>query len=114
ALAASNEPLARARLLPAAVEVLVAADRIDEARGMARELADIAARYATDILAAMAAHAQGTVALAAGDPGTAIARLRPAFATWRRAGAPYIAARIRVAIGLACRALADEDCARLE
>lgn len=33
---------------------------------------------------------------------------------WHQVGAPYIAARLRVLVGLACRALGDEDGAGLE
>ena len=40
--------------------------------------------------------------------------LRPAWATWRDLEAPYEAARVRVAVGLACRLLGDEDGAALE
>jgi DNA-binding CsgD family transcriptional regulator len=62
----------------------------------------------------MAAHARGAVALAESEPQAALAPLRRAFEVWHEAGAPFIAARLRVLIGLACRALGDEDGARLE
>jgi ATP/maltotriose-dependent transcriptional regulator MalT len=56
----------------------------------------------------------GLVLLAEGDPLAALGVLRPAWATWRDLEAPYEAARTRVAVGDACRRLADEDGAMLE
>jgi DNA-binding NarL/FixJ family response regulator len=43
-----------------------------------------------------------------------LAVLRPAWTTWRDLEAPYEAARVRLALGLACRQLGDEDGATLE
>jgi hypothetical protein len=54
------------------------------------------------------------VDLAEGDAQAALGSLRRAFEVWQRIEAPYAAARVRVLIGLACRALADEDGAGLE
>ena len=108
------EPLARARLLPAAVEILIAAGAQDEAQEAASELQDIAARYATPVLGAIAAQARAEIALARADAIAALADLRAALSTWRRSHAPYIEARLRVRIGQACRMLGDEEGARLE
>jgi len=66
------------------------------------------------VLAAIAAHARGSVLLAKGEAGHALDALRPALAEWQRECAPYLAARVRVSVGLACRALGDEDGAALE
>jgi DNA-binding NarL/FixJ family response regulator len=54
------------------------------------------------------------VRLADGDARAALVDLRAAWAAWRELGAPYEAARARVGIGLACRALGDQDSAALE
>jgi len=40
--------------------------------------------------------------------------MRRAWRTWQELEAPYEAARARVLVGLACRALGDEDAAALE
>jgi len=40
--------------------------------------------------------------------------LRASFAVWQGVGAPYLAARLRVLVGQACRALGDDDGAELE
>jgi DNA-binding NarL/FixJ family response regulator len=62
----------------------------------------------------MAAHATGAVRLAAGDAEHAIEPLRRSFAIWQRAGAPYLAARIRVLIGDALGERGDDEGAELE
>jgi DNA-binding NarL/FixJ family response regulator len=114
ALTETGYPLARARLLPAAVEVLLAAGDTGAAAEAAAELDGIAATYGTQALRAAADHAQGAVRLAAGDPGAAATALRAAWRAWRELEAPYEAARTRLLLGLACRALGDEDAAAME
>ena len=104
----------RARVLPAFVEIMLAADELDAARMGADELETIARNFGTRILGAMAANARGAVRLAGGDPHGAIELLRYAFDVWHRAGAPYIAARIRVLLATAYRLLGDQDGAALE
>ncbi len=113
-LGATADPLRRAKVLPATVEVLLAAGRIDEARDASRELDGIAETFDTEALEAMAAGARGAVELADGDPRRALDSLRRAWELWQRLEAPYLAARVRVEMGAACRALGDEDGARLE
>jgi DNA-binding NarL/FixJ family response regulator len=79
-----------------------------------QRLEEIASRFESEILTAMASQARGLVALAVGDPATALGLLRTAFSVWREVGAPYIEARLRLLAGLACRALGDEEGARLD
>ena len=110
----SRDRMERARLLPAAVDIALAAGDVDDARGSCRELEHIAAEFGTDVLGAMAAHARGAVELAGGDAAAALGPLRHAFRVWHEAGAPYIAAKLRVLIARACRALGDRDTAKLE
>ena len=78
------------------------------------ELAQLSEQFESEVLSAIAAHARGTVLLARGEPQRALDAFRPALAVWQRVGAPYLAARVRVSAGLACRALGDEDGAALE
>ena len=52
--------------------------------------------------------------LAGGNPKEALIALRRSFHLWQEMGVPYEAARTRVLIGTACRALRDEDAAVLE
>ena len=114
ALSATNDRLHRARLLPAAVEIALAAGDIEDARRGARELEQIAADFGTEVLGAMAAHARGAVELAGGGAEAALEPLRRAFRVWHEVGAPYIAARLRVLIARACDALGDRDTGALE
>jgi DNA-binding NarL/FixJ family response regulator len=101
-------------LLPAAVEIALAAGDLEEARRAAGELEQIAADFGTEVLGAMAAHARGAVAIADGQAEAALEPLRRAFRVWHQVGAPYIAARLRVLVARACRALGDRDTAALE
>lgn len=110
----SQNPLRRLRFLPAQVEIMLATGRLEEAERAAEELEGVAATSGSEILRAIAARARGEVALTQGDARGAIAPLRSAFVVWQEIGAPYISATIRVRLGQACRALGDEEGARLE
>jgi DNA-binding CsgD family transcriptional regulator len=110
----SGDPLKRLGLLPAHVEIALVAGDVAGASDACRELEEIARTVDTGAPAALAAQARGAVELAEGDASSALAALRRAFETWQRIEAPYAAARVRLLIGLACRALGDEDGASLE
>ena len=111
---ATAERLARAKLLPAYIEIMLESGAVDEARDACREITEIADSFAGSALSAMAAHARGSVLLAEGDPEAAFSFLRTAFEFWQQAEAPYLIARTRELMGMACRALCDEEAARLE
>jgi DNA-binding CsgD family transcriptional regulator len=113
-LRTAGDRLQRARLLPAAVDIALAAGDVDEARRGCGELEQIAGDFGTEVLGAMAAHARGAVDLADGRAEAALGPLRRAFRIWNEVGAPYIAARLRVLIARACRSLGDRDTAALE
>jgi DNA-binding CsgD family transcriptional regulator len=110
----TTEPLKRARLLPAYVEIMLAVGDTQEALRGCDELAEISAQYKSGMLGAMLAHAEGAVALAQGDAQAALLALRRAWKVWRELEVPYEAARVRVLLGLACRALGDDETAQLE
>jgi DNA-binding CsgD family transcriptional regulator len=110
----TSEVAARAELLPAYVEIMLAVDGLEEARRACGELDSIAAGSEAEALTARAAHARGAVELAGEDPAAALVPLRHAVDAWRGLHAPYEAARARELIGRACRALGDEDTATLE
>ncbi len=114
ALAEHGAPLTRAALLPAAVEIMLAAGEEGEARAATDELERIAADFGSAMLDAMAAHARGTFELAGGDGAAALVALRRACQSWHELEAPYEAARSRVLVALACRDLGDHDAAALE
>ena len=113
-LSATTGQLQRTRLLPAYVEIMLAVNDIENARGACRELTDIAESLDAGVLNAMAAHARGAIELAEGDARAAFGPLRRAFEAWQRVEAPYEAARVRVLMGMACRAFGDHEGARLE
>jgi DNA-binding NarL/FixJ family response regulator len=109
-----QEPLKRATLLPACVEIMLAVGDLEQARRASEELSAIAERHASELLQAAAAQARGAVALAEGDCRAALGLLRSALATWQDLEAPYEAARTRALLGTACRGLGDDDAAALE
>jgi DNA-binding CsgD family transcriptional regulator len=106
--------LKRMSLLPAYIEIMLAAGEVEDARHACGELEDIARTFDTGVPGAIAAQACGAVELAEGKAQAALGSLRRAFEVWQRIEAPYAAARVRVLIGLACRALGDADSASLE
>jgi len=114
AVGETADPLARSQLLPAYVEIMLAVPDLAAAHEGATELAEIAEAYGTAALHARSAHARGAVHLADGRPDTALPALRHAWRVWRDLDAPYEAARVRVLVGQACRALQDEDTAAME
>lgn len=111
---AARDPLRRAAILPAHLEIVLACGDVDAARAAADELRGLADAFDTDLLRAIVAQADGAIACADGRPGAAIDPLRRAFRLWEQLDAPYEAARVRVLIGHACRALDDDDAAALE
>jgi ATP/maltotriose-dependent transcriptional regulator MalT len=113
-LSVTTDRLQRTKLLPASIEILLAAGAIPEARDACCELEEIAERFGIGVLSALAAHARGAVALADGDALAALSVLRRAWQVWQKVEVPYLAARVRVLVGLACRALGDDDGSRLE
>jgi DNA-binding CsgD family transcriptional regulator len=114
ALDEAQDPIARSRLLPGCVEILLEADDVGAARAAADELTAIAEQFAAPYLDALAAEASGAVLLAEGDPRAALPKLRVAHRSCRELDAPHQAARVRVLIGLACRELGDGASAELE
>jgi DNA-binding NarL/FixJ family response regulator len=114
AAAEATDPVERAGLLPAYVEIMLAAGDVPAARAACSELAELAKDFHSGMLDAMVAYAEGAVALAEDDPRAALVALRRAAQAWQELDARYEAARVRVLVGLACRALGDEDSAALE
>jgi DNA-binding CsgD family transcriptional regulator len=114
ALAETVEPLQRAVLLPAYVEVALAKNAVADAASASAELDEIDGRHGRPMLHAIAAQTRGSVEVARGEPQEALRSLRSAWQVWEELDAPYEGARVRLLVGLACRALGDEDGAALE
>jgi DNA-binding CsgD family transcriptional regulator len=113
-LAETDEPIARARVLCPAAEILLAVGDLDGARAAAEELNDVAARLSSPLLAAHGGLATGSVLLSAGDAAAALTPLRRASRDWCEFDAPYEEARTRMLIADACEVLGDHDGAELE
>lgn len=109
-----TDRLARTRILSAYVEIALADRDVADARGAADELTAFAGGNGAPLLLAAAAHARGAVLLAEGDDRGALDALREAGESWRVLQARYDGARTRELIGLARRALGDDDTAQLE
>jgi DNA-binding CsgD family transcriptional regulator len=104
----------RAELLGAYVEIQLALGDAASAKAAASDLADLAAGLGALALRALADRAEGSVLIALGEPQEALGPLRRSWTAWKQLDAPYEAARVRVLIGQACRALDDEDSAAME
>ena len=109
-----GNPTQPCRLLPAAVDVLLAVGAVDEARTAATELDDLARKIGSVSLLALAAYAAAAVELDSGDPAGAMPYLRKARQLWARADSPYESARVRLLTGRALAALGDQESARQE
>ena len=107
------DPSSRAKLLPAFVEILLAAKDLVAARRAVDELSRMAAISGRRFSMLSPCTSTGAVLIAEGDARTAVSTLRRAWSRWQELDAPYDAARARVLIGLACRELGDEDGARM-
>jgi ATP/maltotriose-dependent transcriptional regulator MalT len=104
----------KAALLPAGIEILIACGDLEAAERLCGELSDIAALFQTEILARVADQGHGSLALARGEPGHAVAALSRARRYWSEFGAPYLAARLRVDIGRGYAELGDSESAGRE
>jgi DNA-binding NarL/FixJ family response regulator len=104
----------RARILAAAVEVMLACDDRAGARSAADELDTIANLLDTPFIRATAAQARAAVLLGENDPAAALTAGRTAAELWRALAVPYEAARAQVLIAHACIRLGDRDTADLE
>jgi ATP/maltotriose-dependent transcriptional regulator MalT len=112
ALDATTDPLKRAKLLAAQVEVMLAAHDAGEAHAACSELETIADGYGTDVLRATAAYARAAIELEEGKPRDALHSLQRAREPWQ--DAPYFAACLRMGVARACRELGDDEGAAME
>ena len=106
--------LERAKLLPAGVEIEVAAEDTEAARRATEELESIAEEFRSPALHAEAATCRGLLLLAEGDPAAACKSLKRSWQLWQEVDAPYEAARARTLLGRAYREQGDEEAADLE
>lgn len=108
------ERMARSKILPVYVEIMLAAQELQLAEKAAGELLDTATRLKAPFLEAIAAQTQGNVLLARAKPDAALKYLRQSHFLLTQLEASYESARTQVLIGLACQKLGDEDTASME
>lgn len=104
----------RAKILPAFVQVMLAAKDLPAARAGADELTEIATALDAPLLIAAAEHTQGQTSFDEGDLKEALGHLLKACDIWDGLDVPYEAARTRTLIGCVRRELGDEDTAGIE
>jgi DNA-binding CsgD family transcriptional regulator len=110
ALAArTGQPLASAPLLAALVDVALDEGDLASAREAADELAGIAASFGSEALRAAGLQATGAVLVSEAEWLKALPVLREACRIWQDLDAPYDAARVRLLLAEACKALLDAD-----
>jgi class 3 adenylate cyclase len=109
-----SQAIIQARLLPAAVEIGLAAGDIDAVAQHVTQLEQIADSFRTTAVNATAEYARGLLLLAQGDAAGASARQRHAVELWHEVGAPYETARARTALGETLRSDGDDAAARPE
>ncbi|MFD4422496.1 LuxR C-terminal-related transcriptional regulator [Agromyces sp. NPDC058484] len=108
------DPATRRQLLPAVVEIELAAGDVGAARLAADELIAATPADGMPLMQAVAARAEGSVRLEEGGATGALVQLRRAWALWEELDAPYEAARCRVLAARASLALRDDDSASME
>jgi DNA-binding NarL/FixJ family response regulator len=109
-----HDRLARAQLCAAQVEIALAAGDHGTAARAGEELTRTASTYGSSGLEAAALQARGAVLLAEGRAEAALPTLRAACRRWTELDAPYDAARVRLLLARAYRALEDGDAALRE
>jgi DNA-binding CsgD family transcriptional regulator len=113
-LGEATDIVTRSGILPAYVEIMLAAGNSEASRDAAQELHGIAEERDASLLRAAAGYAAGSVLLAEGDANEALDPLRRACSLWQELEVPYEGARARAQLGLAYQALGDQDAAELE
>lgn len=112
--APSDSAVYRLMLLPAQVEILLAAGDVPGARAATDELAAVAEKFGMPAVRANAAESAGMVALAEGYATDAATRLRDAIGLWVGIDAPYETARTRLSLAEAYSADGQADLAAIE
>jgi tetratricopeptide (TPR) repeat protein len=100
---AAGNPLRRAALLPAQVEIALESGALETARAAGTELSAIAHDNESAMLRAAALHAEGCLAAASGQSDQAVRNFREGLEAWRQVESPYEAARTRLKLAQALR-----------
>jgi DNA-binding CsgD family transcriptional regulator len=114
ALEETRTHVPRSKVLPAYIDIMLAAGDVVAARSGTDELSGIAGVLGAPLLVGRAAHAHAAVLLAQGDSRGALQATSRAWAAWEELELPYEVARLRVLVGLIYREMGDQDGAEME
>jgi class 3 adenylate cyclase len=107
-------PLGRVKLLPAQVEVALAAGDLDTARAASEELRELVKTYASPARQASAEAAAALVAFSERDLAAALQSAQRAIRLWNQADLPYEAAHSRIVLATVYLAEDDRESATME
>lgn len=108
---AEEDVVCRIRLLPAAVDIALARDRVDEADRFCTELEESAERFDSPGFQAWALHARGAVLVKQGSPAEALPILHDALRRYRGTQRRYEMAQVYELMSQAYQATGDKDSA---
>jgi ATP/maltotriose-dependent transcriptional regulator MalT len=111
---ATSKEVTRCRVLPAYVEIMLAAGNIEAAEAGHEELSQIAESLDSPLLRGIALRSKGAVLLAQGQAANALATFGDVWEHWSALEVPYESARLRLLIAEACRQMGDEHTASSE
>ena len=106
--------IARSRILPAYIEIMLAMHEIEKAHDAVDELSEITDAIGAPFLQGLSLSHRGAVLIAKNEPSDALVTLRNAHKKWIDLDAPYELARTKVLISQACHQLGDTDTAQIE
>jgi tetratricopeptide (TPR) repeat protein len=109
-----QDPLRRARLRPAQVDLALSLGRLDYAKVAQRDLEDTARDFESKTIDALSTHARGKIALSEARVGEAVADLTASARLFAAMEMPLQAARARFDLGRALDANGARDAALLE
>lgn len=106
--------IARSKILPACVDIMLAASEVEAARSASEEIAEIAIKFQSPFLRAIAVRSEGKLLMAEDEDRDALTKLRESWSLFNGIEAVYESARTRVLMGVACQNIGDRDSAKME
>lgn len=111
---ATSKDVTRCRVLPAYVEIMLAAGNIEAAEAGHEELIEIAETLDSPLLRGVAVRSKGAVLLAEGNAAEALATFAKVWEQWSGLEVPYESGRLRLLIAQAAKQAGDEHTASAE
>lgn len=110
----TSKEVTRCRVLPAYVEIMLAAGNIEAVKAGHEELATIAETLGSPLLRGVALRSKGAILLAEGNATDALATFTKVWEHWSALEVPYESARLRLLSAQASRQAGDEHTANSE